>query len=185
MVLKQFQIINKHHKLIIIATMMVGALYPFFIDTQIPVVTDSKYVSIGLLVIGMVLFWEMYGETSKISEVQDIEQNFSKLRPNYPSQYPPYPQQYPYPPSMAPQQPQPPYNFQEPVIQRNPQQPSYPFQESPGQYQEKPLPKISDVIEGRAQVPDSLPFPADRFPADATPLKPSQKPRSSFNKFGY
>lgn len=136
MVLQQFSIIKDNHKLIIVASMIIGALYPFFIDSKVPVINDPKYVSIGALLFGMVLFWEIYGQ-KRYPDPRDSDQ---RRPPQYTwqqhpvgYQYPPQPYNPihinypPYNPVSHPQQPQP--------VVAVPQHPTYP--PSPP-YQQRP-----------------------------------------------
>ena len=68
MVLAQFKLIKDNSKFIIIGAMVLGALYPFFANAELPIVKDPKYLSIAALIAAMVLFWELYGEKKASSQ---------------------------------------------------------------------------------------------------------------------
>lgn len=136
MVLKQIEIIYKNHKLIIIGAMIVGILYPFFTDFPVPFFNNPKYLDVGLLIAGMVLFWEIYGEKrfdqKPQPELSEMNATFSRNPQAYPVQNPRYPpvqySQQP-PPYPQPNNPQyyPPPNLQ----QQQPSLPRQPYSQAP------------------------------------------------------
>ena len=215
MVLKELDFLNRNNKIIIIGAMIIGVLYPFFTDLDIPI--NPKYILIGASIIGMVLFWEIYGEkkypekAADYSDMQSQKQRQGYRQPYLPQPQPPqqnYPHPYPiqnYPPQYQPYPPNPgyapseqeqfqgmgyPQPQQQPVRNHPPQYQQYRpkprqssvemLQEYDEEYQtEEPnqrLPKLSDVIEGKAKLPDIIPAPRN------TPVK--SKGQSSFKKFG-
>lgn len=199
--------------------MALGVLYPFFTDFDVPIINDPKYISIGALLLGMVLFWEFYG--SKKYDGRDFTDfgsgSFRQARPQQPSQqysYPPPPQGFTQSPQPYPQyQPPQSQNYGQ-SLQYQPHQhaPSYddmmfsdanipqatsrvanPLykqktmarykEEIPEKYveeeinEEQDLPKVSDVIKGKAKLPTRIPPPRD-VPVSKTTSK------SAFKKFG-
>lgn len=220
MVLKELDFLNRNNKIIIVGAMIIGVLYPFFTDLDIPV--NPKYILIGASIIGMVLFWEIYGEKKYPEKSADYSEAVQKQRQGYRQQYPPQPQsiqqnfpQYPiqnphqylyqYPPEPSPYphpgydkeqfqseeyHPQPQQQIRNPPQQYRPK-PRQPSPEIPQEYDEETdflfhplpaeelpqkLPRVSDVLEGKAKLPDSIPIPKD------TNVNP--KGKSSFKKFG-
>lgn len=196
MVLKEVNFLNMNNKLIIVGAMIIGVLYPFFTDLDIPI--NPKYILIVASIIGMVLFWEIYGEKKYSEKVgQGYKQPYP--HPQFPQQnYPP--QQYSYlPPTQNPGYP--PYDqeqfpnaeYPQLPIRNPPQPPQYrpkqrqPSFESPPTYEEytqkdepeelnQKLPKPSEVVEGKAKLPDTIPTPKDSMI--------QSKRQSAFKKFG-
>ena len=152
MVLKEFPILNKNNKIIILATMVVGVLYPFFTDLELPI--NPKYISIGALLLGMVLFWEFYG--SKKYDAR--ESDFSGMQYRQRSQQP-QPMQQQYPPQQV---------FVQPAYQQYPpqQRPAYGPQQYPPRFQHAP--SYEDQMFQEANVP----------PSTAPVVNPLYKPKS-------
>ena len=200
MVLKEFKIINENHKLVILGAMAIGVLYPFFTDFSIFGLDNPKFISIGLLLAGMLLFWEIYGNKQYKDQTE-----YKQRSAQYPSQqYSPHhnqpTHQGPHPSSYDDQL------FNEANIPVNPEaqrptnpvyhHPKYPprrevyytapteeqQEETEDYYEEPDLPRVSDVVKRKVRLPDRVPPPKD------IPLVKSKEysktNKSSFKKFG-